>query len=289
MEKALKCSKNGIFYSDEHFTEETIHWLFQPSVEKIFVSLKDEPVPPMTEAEAFSHAWMEMSKDQEFVDAVQQNNYTTDKGLSDFLASVAAPVTSDIEKRVSETLKMEYEVKIQEDAFVHYVNGEKILVIPTNIDSAAAFSSTADIAIYGVAVVFDVCSMICAIIGIPLTNKVNMLKRLQPTLNHAIAELNEGIAQELKALIQRQQILKVIQKVLVWLRGYVTFKDIIKAFTSSLKWWEIIIACVQFVASVVCIIATEGAALAMKILQLGAAIVILSADIGGLINAILKK
>lgn len=288
-----KYSTNGVLYSDEYFTEEIVDWLLQSPMQKVLVS-KEEELPThieLTEANvetAFASAWAEMSKDQEFVKTAQQHNYTADKGLSDFQAAVAAPVTSEIENWVSEALAVKYEVKFQDETFVHYLNGEQILAIPKSVDSAAVISSNAEAVMNAIFIVIDVMSVVAAAASINVSVKKDRIaKSLKGPLKGFFKKLlNPGSVKELKRLQEAGEKIVLIQKVLAWLRGSVNLKTVLMTFFESMSRWEKAIAVLQFLASVALLLATAGASFAAKVLQLGAAIAILIADTAAFILAV---
>ena len=283
----------GVFYSSEYFTKDMIDWLLQSPSQKDLVA-KEEGLPTQIEAaevsveSAFEAAWAEMSKDQEFVRAVQQRNYTADQGLADFRSAIVAPISSALDKQLSSALTVDYVTKIQDGNFVHYLDGEKILAIPQSAEAAALVSDYAEATMYGIFVVIDVLSVLAAAAGITVcVNKSEVTKGLQGVLKKFLQQLkNPKYVIILKQLQEKGDKIALIQKVVLWLRGSTDLKAVIKKFFESMSLLDRAVAVVQLLASILLLLGTAGASFAVKVLQLAAAIAFLLTDVAKFVLAL---
>ena len=286
----------GVFYSNEYFTEEMVDWLLQSPRQKVLVS-KEEGLPTQIETtegnaeSVFASAWAEMSQDPEFVKAVKQRNYTADQALADFNAAIAASIPNEVDKRLSSALAVDHITEIEDDEFVHYVNGERILAIPKSVDSAALVSANAEAVLYAIFIVIDVLSVVAAAASINVyVNKTRVAKSLQgPLVGFLKRFLNPTAVAELKRLQAAGDKIALILKVLAWLRGSVNLNTVVTTFLESMSYFEIVVAVLQLLASIGLLLATAGASFAAKVLQLAASIVLLVADVVAFVLAIEKK
>jgi hypothetical protein len=285
-------SGQGVLFSDQHFSEETIAWLLQSPREMRAQALPPAPkVTQNTPDSAYAAAWAEMSKDPELMKAVQQAGYSQDKGLADFSKAIAAPLSNSADMQLSASLKVDYVTTVEGGKFVHRLNGEPILSIPSNLDSAAAASANAEAIMYAIFMVIDVVCIVIAAVGVSVTVQKNALaKTLQTPLQRFLRVFTTtAAAAELKQLEETGKKIEMIMKILTWLRGSTNLKDVFKLFLKSLSWAQIAIAVVQLIAAVLLMISTAGASLAAKILQLAAAIALFITDVVSFVLALQKK
>ena len=285
-------SGQGVLFSDQHFSEETIAWLLQSPREMRAQALPPAPkVVQNTPDSAYAAAWAEMSKDPELMKAVQQAGYSQDKGLADFSKAIAAPLSNSADMQLRASLKVDYVTTVEDGKFVHRLNGEPILSIPSNLDSAAAASANAEAIMYAIFMVIDVVCIVIAAVGVSVTVQKNALaKTLQTPLQRFLRVFTTtAAAAELKQLEETGKKLEMIMKILTWLRGSTNLKDVFKLFLKSLSRIQIAIAVVQLIAAVLLMIATAGASLAAKILQLAAAIALFITDVVSFVLALQKK
>lgn len=78
-------------------------------------------------------------------------------------------------------------------------------------------------------------------------------------------------------------------KILGFLHGSTNLTQVITIFLESLSWIDKALAVLQLIAAVLLLVATAGASLAAKILQLAVAIGLFIADIVSFIRALEKK
>jgi len=285
-------SGQGVLFSDQHFSEETIAWLLQSPREMRAQALPPAPkVVQNTPDSAYAAAWAEMSKDPELMKAVQQAGYSQDKGLADFSKAIAAPLSNSADMQLRASLKVDYVTTVEDGKFVHRLNGEPILSIPSNLNSAATASANAEAIMYAIFMVIDVVCIVIAAVGVSVTVQKNALaKTLQTPLQRFLRVFTTtAAAAELKQLEETGKKLEMIMKILTWLRGSTNLKDVFKLFLKSLSRIQIAIAVVQLIAAVLLMIATAGASLAAKILQLAAAIALFITDVVSFVLALQKK
>ena len=286
-------SSHGIVYSSEHFTSEFIDWLVQSPTHTALLlaepALADDVVLTNDTPESvFAAAWAEVSADPELAEALQQAGYTRDKGFAEFTAALARPLPDAADRQVSAALTVDYQVQEQDDAFVHSIDGEQVLAIPKSVEAAPMVSTNAQAVMYGIFIVIDVLSVIAAAASVSvMVNKARIAKSLQGPLNGFLRKLfNPAAVRKLEELAKTGKKIDLIQKVLGTLRGSVNLKTVVTTFLESMSVVEKGIAVAQLVASILALLATAGASLAAKILQLVAAVAMLVTDIITFVRAV---
>lgn len=290
MKSNLQQAKNGILFSDKYFTGEIIDQFRALIADKSQVTdaVKVNGLPSITtNEEAFRYAWAEMSNDPDFLNEVNKNGYEINHGLNKFISAIDAPIKNEVKTKLESTLMpLNYEIKLENDAFVHYCDGDKILHIPKVLLSANLLSSNIYIAVCWATVIFDVIAIICAVLGISISNKSKAVPKLIELLElPGTSASQRQIALEVGKLAREGKIIKLIQKVLAYIRGSYNLKDVIKTVIASASWWEILLCVLQVVAGVVLIIATDGCSIAAKVLQCGVPITFFCTDIYTLVAA----
>ncbi len=286
---------NGVKYSSDFFDQEIIDLLFQAPTEiDELITTADISVEPVAaeldEETAFAMAWDEISKDPELAETLKQIGYSKEKGLSDFHAGLSKTIPAAMQKQLSHNLKVDYKVVTENDAFVHYVDGEVALEIPQMLDAAPAASNNGEAVLNAIFIVIDCLSIAAAIASINVhVNKSKIAKSLKNPLKRFIATLlNTKNVRELDRLRKAGESWLLLQRILSTLRGTVSLRSVVSTFFTSMSKFEKAVAVVQFLASLTLMIATAGASYAAKIVQLGAAVTMLLADVAAFVISVRK-
>jgi hypothetical protein len=286
---------NGVKYSSDFFDEDIIELLFQPPTETDeLTGTGDFAVQPdadaIDEETAFAMAWDEISNDPELAEALKQSGYSKEKGLSDFHAGLSKNVPASMQKQLTHNLKVDYKVVTENDAFVHYVDGEVALEIPLGLDAAPMASNNGEVALNVIFIVIDCLSIAAAIASINVhVNKSRIAKSLKNPLKKFIVKLvNTKNVRELERLSKAGESWLVLQKILSTLRGTVSLRTVVTTFFTSMSKIEKAIAVAQLLASLILMIATAGVSYAAKLAQLGAAVAMLLADVAAFVISVRK-
>lgn len=196
-----------------------------------------------------------------------------------------------LDTKLADTLKVNYETRVENGNYVYLLDGERILTISGSMDSAPMVAANADAILYGCFLVIDVLGIVAAAASVSVAvQKSKMAKSLQGPLGGFFKKvMNPTAVRELKRLEQLGEKLELIEKVLFWRRGTTNLKAVVGTFLQSLSWIDYAVAIIQLVASVLLLIGTGGATMAAKIMQLGAAIAMFLADLVGFTRALTKQ
>jgi hypothetical protein len=279
----------AIEFSPDHLTDDFVKWIFEPpSMAAAEPQAPEAPAGPLDVESAYAAAWNEMSQDPEFVKESQQRGYTFEQGLAEFRRMQESPLAAGLDGAVSQDLKVDYAVSREPDAFVHQLNGAPILRIPLSVEGAALASDRAEAILYGVFIVVDVLSVVAAAAGVYVAQaKEALAKSMQGLLQRFLRLITTTEkAQRLQRLKEAGDKIGIITRVLGWLRGSVNLKDVVGAFLSKQSWWKRALMVIQFLASVALLIASAGASLAAKLVQLAASILVLLADVAFFVVAV---
>lgn len=287
--KAFKVQ--GVRFSDQYFTEETVEWLLKSPKEPVLEALPPE-APPVERSpeQAFAEAWDDISKDPELAQALGKANYSQQKGQSEFVSAIAAPLAVEADTKLVGALKVDYATKLEDGTYVHRLNGLPILMIPSSVESAPRVSANADAVLYGLFLVVDVLSIVAAAASVKVfVQKEKVAKSLQGPLKGFLKRLfNPAAVAELKKLEEAGKKLELIRKVLGFLRGSTNLKAVLGTFLSSLSWIDKAVAVLQLIASILLLIGTGGASFAAKVISLAGAIVMFIADLVAFSRALQK-
>jgi hypothetical protein len=281
----------GIQYAPDFFTEETLALMLQPPQALTLEEMvKGMAAPPDTPEAAVATAWAELADDADFQKAVREKNLTEAEATATLVSGIAAPMGAAIDTTLADSLRVNYEARIENGDYVYLLDGERILSISGSMDSAPMVAANADAILYGCFLVIDVLGIVAAAASVSVAYQKSKLARsLQGPLGGFFKKvMNPAAVRELKRLEQLGEKLELIKKVLFWLRGTTNLKTVVGTFLQSLSWIDYAVAIIQLVASVLLLIGTGGATLAAKIMQLGAAIAMFLADLVGFIRALTK-
>lgn len=281
----------GVRFSDQYFTEETLDWLLQSPKQPLLEAMPLEAPPvELSPEQAFDEAWKEISKDPKLAEALRKANYSQKKGRSEFVGAIAAPLAVDVDAKLGTSLKVDYVTKVEDGTYVHRLNGQPILTIPLTVESAPQVSANADAILYGLFLVVDVLSIVAAAASVKVfVQKEKVAKRLQRPLQGFLKRLfNPAAVAELKRLEAAGKKLELVRKVLGYLRGSTSLKAVVGAFLSSLSWIDKAVAILQLVASILLLIGTGGASFAARVISLAGAIALFIADLVAFIRALQK-
>lgn len=282
----------GIQYAADFFAEDTIALMLQPpqalTLEEMVMGVA---APPDTPEAAVAAAWAEFADDADFQKAVSEKNLTEAQATATLVSGIAAPMGATLDAKLADTLKVNYETRVENGNYVYLLDGERILTISGSMDSAPMVAANADAILYGCFLVIDVLGIVAAAASVSVAvQKSKMAKSLQGPLGGFFKKvMNPTAVRELKRLEQLGEKLELIKKVLFWLRGTTNLKTVVGTFLQSLSWIDYAVAIIQLVASVLLLIGTGGATMAAKIMQLGAAIAMFLADLVGFIRALTKQ
>lgn len=154
--------KQGVSFSEEYFTEETLSWLLQPPAEKAAPVSEITPVEHTPES-AYAAAWTAVMQEPELKQVAEEAGYTQEKGLAEFLEMLEAPLPEKIDEQMAAVLKVDYVSRVEDGKYVHRINGESILAIPTDIKDAATISLNIDAVFYGLFSLIDIFLIMCAL------------------------------------------------------------------------------------------------------------------------------
>ena len=282
----------GIQYASDFFAEDTIALMLQPpqalTLEEMVMGMA---APPDTPEAAVAAAWAEFADDADFQKAVSEKNLTEAQATATLVNGIAAPMGATLDTTLADTLKVNYEARVENGDYVYLLDGERILTISGSMDSAPLVAANADAILYGCFLVIDVLGIVAAAASVSVAvQKSKLARSLQGPLGGFFKKvMNPTAVRELKRLEQLGEKLELIKKVLFWLRGTTNLKTVVGTFLQSLSWIDYAVAIIQLVASVLLLIGTGGAAMAAKIMQLGAAIAMFLADLVGFIRALTKQ
>lgn len=282
----------GIQYAADFFAEDTIALMLQPpqalTLEEMVMGVA---APPDTPEAAVAAAWAELADDADFQKAISEKNLTEAQATAALVSGIAAPMGATLDTTLADTLKVNYETRVENGNYVYLLDGERILTISGSMDSAPMVAANADAILYGCFLVIDVLGIVAAAASVSVAvQKSKMAKSLQGPLGGFFKKvMNPTAVRELKRLEQLGEKLELIKKVLFWLRGTTNLKTVVGTFLQSLSWIDYAVAIIQLVASVLLLIGTGGATMAAKIMQLGAAIAMFLADLVGFIRALTKQ
>lgn len=282
----------GIQYAADFFSEDTIALMLQPpqalTLEEMVMGVA---APPDTPEAAVAAAWAELADDADFQKAISEKNLTEAQATATLVSGIAAPMGATLDKTLADTLKVNYETRVENGNYVYLLDGERILTISGSMDSAPMVAANADAILYGCFLVIDVLGIVAAAASVSVAvQKSKLAKSLQGPLGGFFKKvMNPTAVRELKRLEQLGEKLELIKKVLFWLRGTTNLKTVVGTFLQSLSWIDYAVAIIQLVASVLLLIGTGGATMAAKIMQLGAAIAMFLADLVGFIRALTKQ
>lgn len=291
---ALTTYRNeGIQYSADFFSDDTIALMLQSPQETALAetAVDETAAGAATVDAAIATAWAEFADDPDVQKAIQQEKLSKDQLKARLESAMAAPLAPQADTQLGAMLKVNYETRMENGAYVHLLDGQPILTIEAKTPSAPMVSANADAIIYGCFLVIDVLSIIAAAASVSVAvNKTKVAKSLQGPLNGFFKRImNPAAVRELKRLEELGKKLDLIKKVLFWLRGSTNLKTVIGTFLKSLSLLDYAVAIVQLGASVLLLIGTGGASLAAKVMQLGAAIALFIADLVAFIRALGKK
>jgi len=282
----------GIQYAADFFAEDTIALMLQPpqalTLEEMVMGVA---APPDTPEAAVAAAWAELADDADFQKAISEKNLTEAQATATLVSGIAAPMGATLDTTLADTLKVNYETRVENGNYVYLLDGERILTISGSMDSAPMVAANADAILYGCFLVIDVLGIVAAAASVSVAvQKSKLAKSLQGPLGGFFKKvMNPTAVRELKRLEQLGEKLELIKKVLFWLRGTTNLKTVVGTFLQSLSWIDYAVAIIQLVASVLLLIGTGGATMAAKIMQLGAAIAMFLADLVGFIRALTKQ
>lgn len=282
----------GIQYAADFFAEDTIALMLQPpqalTLEEMVMGVA---APPDTPEAAVAAAWAELADDADFQKAVSEKNLTEAQATAALVSGIATPMGATLDTTLADTLKVNYEARVENGDYVYLLDGERILTISGSMDSAPMVAANADAILYGCFLVIDVLGIVAAAASVSVAvQKSKLARSLQGPLGGFFKKvMNPTAVRELKRLEQLGEKLELIKKVLFWLRGTTNLKTVVGTFLQSLSWIDYAVAIIQLVASVLLLIGTGGAAMAAKIMQLGAAIAMFLADLVGFIRALTKQ
>lgn len=282
----------GIQYAADFFAEDTIALMLQPpqalTLEEMVMGVA---APPDTPEAAVAAAWAELADDADFQKAVSEKNLTEAQATATLVSGIATPMGATLDTTLADTLKVNYEARVENGDYVYLLDGERILTISGSMDSAPMVAANADAILYGCFLVIDVLGIVAAAASVSVAvQKSKLARSLQGPLGGFFKKvMNPTAVRELKRLEQLGEKLELIKKVLFWLRGTTNLKTVVGTFLQSLSWIDYAVAIIQLVASVLLLIGTGGATMAAKIMQLGAAIAMFLADLVGFIRALTKQ
>jgi hypothetical protein len=282
----------GILFSSDLFSDEAIARLAQPREDSTADGrLRGQAATPAVSAgnpeEAFAAAWAEMSADPEFRRAMEELAYTRDQGLADFQRALGTTVSAELDTRTSEAIAVHYHVAREGDALVHRAEGQPVLVIPHAHPSAHLISANAQVTLLYTFVVIDAIALIAAAAGIVIPiRKTALAPIMESELGALFKEVRSPMAVEWQRLIKGGKTVDGISKLMAFLRGKTSLKDVVDKFCNSLDWKQKAIAAVQLLACIIALVASFGASLAWQIAALTASIAILVTDVVALVNAV---
>ena len=137
-------------------------------------------------------------------------------------------------------------------------------VVIASIDSAKRFKAMTDITTRN----WDKLKNLFKVLGSTVKKAGEVLEKVEKT-----KKILEGIRNFIKGIMKLGKI--------VW--------QFVKSLLSSLRWWEILIAVVSFVASLVILVATEGGSLIAKLVLLAAQVVLFTAHVVLAVDATIQK
>lgn len=292
----MKAFKNqGIMYSSDYFTEETVAELFKndergeasaveqegPNLNAVFVGVTG----PNT---AFKNAWTEAQQDPKFKAQAKKRGYTRKIAFAEFQRTLTAPIASSLDSATAALMPSEITVQVTDDAYTHHVDGVQVLSIPKAVSGAALASKQAEVILQSIFVVIDAFFLVVAAMGVSIAVRKEAIAPKLKTIGGKLKGMFNGLAKEMKQLEQQEKKLEIAVKVLKGVSGVKGFsvKDTILAILSGMSWWEKSLAVVQLVAAIGLLVATGGGSVLKQMAQLGLAIAAFMTDVVELIELI---
>jgi len=292
-----KYANQDVYYSRDFFDEATLEILLsrgkkgkkaslditeQPQ-EKIEVSSEKDDF-----ASIFPSVWDEIKTDPEISDLLKQSKLEKEEAFEAFKQMVSADLTDSVVKELdkiySGVLKRDYCVSYKDGYYMHTLNQSPILSIGGDFKDAETTSIEAEKAILWAFVILDMIFLICAAIGIRLSET---LRKTPPAiLIQEGRRLLTGTSEAIRAAKILPPVDKVL-KIVGIMRGFKgTIKDVIKDLFSEMTFWEKARAIVNFMASVALLAVSGGASLSARIVSFGASLACFVNDIVRLYNAL---
>lgn len=279
----------GVFYSPNFLSEEFVAELFQASEVQPELTLPPpSALPEATEEAAFAHAWTELSDDPEFVAGVRQRGYTKEQRLAHFKRAMATPVTTQAVEKVVATLSMRYEQTLEDGAFVHRIDGERILVIPQEHPSGLQASKAAGVVLYSALVVIDGVILIAATADAYITVKKGRLApKMKGILGLFRRAFRSPVVKELEQLEKAKKNLQLLVKImkLVYSVG-VSLKSVVGIILKDMGLGQWFLLGAGVLAAVLLFIASLGESIAFQVIALAALFTILCIDVVGLVRVL---
>lgn len=179
---------------------------------------------------------------------------------------------------------------VSEGKIWYKINDKPVLTYDARLQTMSA-GDVLDVVMKWVTVVLDILSIIATLIGIiatkisdeVLSGMCKLLVAAWDQLRPAFEEFGIGMKQAADASQGKERIIAMFKALceaimkmmklgsLVW--------NIVKIFLSHLRWWQVLICVISFIATLVVIIASQGSAVILKVIALAAQFVILAADV----------
>lgn len=179
---------------------------------------------------------------------------------------------------------------VSEGKVWHKIDGQPFLVYSAKLQSKSV-GNILSIVMKWVAVVFDILSIIASLIGILvpkltkavlgqmgklLTGAWNKLKSIFSKFGQAIKTASDSFKGKDQIIAMFKGLCEVVKNMMK--QGPLMWKAV-KIFLVNLRWWEVLICVVSFIATLVILIASQGTAVIAKVIILAAQFVILATDV----------
>lgn len=280
--------KSGVLFSDVYFSEESLALLLQPrdelQAERKSSSIEPISKPPVehTLESAFDVGWEEVIKDKELQEAIQQAGLTKENGFANYMMSLSAPMSAGEQEKLTDSLTSEYVVKEEDGKYVHYLKGERILAIPSDVESANEISLNAEAILYGIFVLIDILFLIAAICNVYVaTAKEGFVKplmgpKMRIFLLYISAPYYVNIFKKYYSLGKKVPMaLEVIRG--LFDSGQANFA--LSTFLDELKPLQVALAIAGMIGAMLLAVGTSGGAIIYKISLCVGALIILVVDI----------
>lgn len=153
------------------------------------------------------------------------------------------------------------------------------------------------IVIKWVSVVFDIFSIIASLVGVIVAaipaktfkQMTDLILKGWKRLKDVFKLLGDSVNKSSKLLDGAKKVFEIFKSVRKFISQIMTFGSMlwkaVKIFLFNLRWWEVLICVVSFIASLVILIATAGTGLIAKLVVLAAQFAILATDIASAVIA----
>lgn len=286
MNELQQLGDQGVFYSPDFLPQEFVAELFHPEVAAQPPPPPLAPLPNANVEAAFESAWTELSEDPEFVAAAAQSGHTKEQLLADFKKGVKTPVNYEALEKVAAELSTTYEQTVEDRAFVHRIDGERILVIPQEHPSSLEASKAAGVVLYSALVVIDGVILIAATADAYITvKKARLAPKMKGVLGLFRRALRSPVVKELEQLEKAKKDLQLLVKIMKLVQSVgVQLKSVIKKILTEMGLGQWLLLGAGVLAAVLLFIASLGESIALQVIALAALFTILCIDVVGLVR-----